>query len=318
MSGKIQKKYIVLIGAAAFLLMVGLAVIAVTQMASKDIEVTINGAAEKYETTSRTVGEFLEEKQIKLDKLDVVSPKKTKWIADGDTIKITKAVPFTVSADGQLKSLKALPKSIAETLESFKIAVGTEDRVTPALSEQLTAGTEIVVNRIIKKKKSVLKTVDYKIETKSDTALPAGTTKVVSEGKKGQVKITYACIYSDGKLIKKKELSRKIVKKPVARIVAKGTKETISGKEYKKKFTVKAYAYSGGGHTALGTAAREGAIAVDPNVIPLGTKVYVEGYGFATAEDTGGDIKGNTIDVYKNSESACNRWGVRYVTIYIL
>ena len=68
----------------------------------------------------------------------------------------------------------------------------------------------------------------------------------------------------------------------------------------------------------MGTAARTGEIAVDPSVIPLGTNVYVEGYGFARAEDTGGNIKGNTIDVYKNSESACLSWGVRNVTIYIL
>lgn len=68
----------------------------------------------------------------------------------------------------------------------------------------------------------------------------------------------------------------------------------------------------------MGTKARVGEIAVDPSVIPLGTKVYVEGYGFARAEDTGGNIKGNTIDVYKSSESACLNWGVRYVTIYIL
>lgn len=86
---------------------------------------------------------------------------------------------------------------------------------------------------------------------------------------------------------------------------------------YKDKFTVKAYAYSGGGHTAMGTRARVGAIAVDPRVISLGTNVYVNGYGFARAEDTGGNIKGRTIDVYKNSSSACYKWGVRYKTIYV-
>lgn len=86
---------------------------------------------------------------------------------------------------------------------------------------------------------------------------------------------------------------------------------------YRKKFTVKAYAYTGGGRTAIGTRARVGEIAVDPRVIPLRSKTYVEGYGYARAEDTGGNIKGKTIDVYKNSESACRQWGVRYKTIYV-
>lgn len=88
------------------------------------------------------------------------------------------------------------------------------------------------------------------------------------------------------------------------------------GFQYKNKFTVKAYAYTGGGTTASGTKARVGAIAVSPSVIPLGTSVYVEGYGFAKAEDTGGNIKGRTIDLYFNSVGACYQWGVRHKTIY--
>ncbi|WP_305146634.1 3D domain-containing protein [Anaerovorax odorimutans] len=89
------------------------------------------------------------------------------------------------------------------------------------------------------------------------------------------------------------------------------------GFSYKKKFVVKAYAYSGGGRTAMGTKARVGAIAVDPKVIPLGTKVYVDGYGHARAEDTGGNIKGKTVDLYMNSSSKCYKWGVKYKTVYV-
>jgi len=66
------------------------------------------------------------------------------------------------------------------------------------------------------------------------------------------------------------------------------------------------------------TPCRVGAIAVDPTVIPLGTKLYVEGYGFATAEDTGSMIKGNTIDVYFDSEAECYAWGIKYPKVYIL
>ena len=59
-------------------------------------------------------------------------------------------------------------------------------------------------------------------------------------------------------------------------------------------------------------------IAVDPNVIPLGSKVYVEGYGYATAADTGGAIKGNKIDVFIPSHEAALDWGRKQVNIQIL
>ena len=67
----------------------------------------------------------------------------------------------------------------------------------------------------------------------------------------------------------------------------------------------------------MGTRARAGEIAVDPRVIPLGSKVYIEGVGARIAEDTGGNIKGNTIDIYMNSVAECRKWGARTVTIYI-
>ena len=78
-----------------------------------------------------------------------------------------------------------------------------------------------------------------------------------------------------------------------------------------------------GTRTASGTTVRRNpsgysTLAVDPRVIPLGTKVYVEGYGYAIAEDTGGAIKGNKIDVYMNTVAECYNWGVRNVNVYIL
>ncbi|MDD5878944.1 MAG: 3D domain-containing protein, partial [Clostridiales bacterium] len=92
-----------------------------------------------------------------------------------------------------------------------------------------------------------------------------------------------------------------------------------SSSSVKKTLKVKAYAYTGGGYTATGTKARYGTLAVDPKVIPYGTKVYIKELDKVfTAEDCGGGIKGNKIDIYMNSESACNKWGVKTITIQIL
>lgn len=90
-----------------------------------------------------------------------------------------------------------------------------------------------------------------------------------------------------------------------------------------KKMKVEATAYSGDGVTATGAKTKrepdgESTIAVDPSVIPLGSKVYVENYGYAIAADTGGAIKGNIIDLFMDSESECIKWGRRKVNLYII
>ena len=86
-----------------------------------------------------------------------------------------------------------------------------------------------------------------------------------------------------------------------------------------KKLKVKAYAYTGGGYTATGTKAKYGTLAVDPKVIPYGTKVYIKELDKVfTAEDCGGGIKGNKIDIYMTSQAACRNWGVRTITLQIL
>ncbi|MCC3670063.1 MULTISPECIES: SH3 domain-containing protein [Terrisporobacter] len=86
-----------------------------------------------------------------------------------------------------------------------------------------------------------------------------------------------------------------------------------------KTLNVKAYAYTGDGITATGTVPKYGTIAVDPSVIPYGTKVYIKELDKVfTAEDTGGAIKGNTIDIFMPTEKNCNDWGIRNITIEIL
>lgn len=92
---------------------------------------------------------------------------------------------------------------------------------------------------------------------------------------------------------------------------------------YSKVLNMQSTAYSGDGVTASGTATKRisggySTIAVDPRVIPLGSTVYVEGYGYAVAEDTGGAIKGNIIDVFFPSEAEAQSWGRRSVTVYII
>ena len=82
--------------------------------------------------------------------------------------------------------------------------------------------------------------------------------------------------------------------------------------------TFEATAYTWTGYrTATGTWPSRGTVAVDPNVIPLGSVLYVEGYGPAVAADTGGDIKGQRVDLYMDTEHECWQWGRRKVEVQI-
>ncbi|MBC5996719.1 hypothetical protein EAI30_06405 [Romboutsia ilealis] len=92
----------------------------------------------------------------------------------------------------------------------------------------------------------------------------------------------------------------------------------VSNIDY-KTMNVTATAYAGDTITSTGTTPKWGTIAVDPSVIPYGTKVYIPEFDkIFIAEDTGSAIKGNKIDIFMDTEEHCNTWGVKKIDIYVL
>ncbi len=166
--------------------------------------------------------------------------------------------------------------------------------------------------------------------------------KVVQEGSDGIKKSEYKELYFDGELISKSLEKETIYKDSVDEIVEKGTKEYVvatsrGGFRYDNEIDMVATAYdlsfeSTGkypgdfeyGITASGTLAKPGTVAVDPSVIPLGTKLYIAStdgspdYGLATALDTGGAIKGYRIDLFMEDGTDALNFGIRQVKVYIL
>ena len=128
-------------------------------------------------------------------------------------------------------------------------------------------------------------------------------------------------VASSGKVVKKKATPKK---------TGKSTKKIPSRSDSNnvvKEFTVSASAFTAScngcsGITKIGINLKNNpnlkVIAVDPRVIKLGTKVFVEGYGYAIAGDTGGAIKGNKIDVFFPTKSEAFKWGRKSVKIKIL
>ena len=115
-------------------------------------------------------------------------------------------------------------------------------------------------------------------------------------------------------------ITKKIMNRIKSQAAKHGSKEPA---KFSRKMTVEATAYTTedpgcGLYTFRGNRLRKGLIAVDPRVIPLGTKLYIPGYGYAVADDTGGAIKGNKIDLGYESRSEAFKFGRRTLTIYVL
>ena len=302
--------------AAAFALLL-FVTFAYTSLVPREVNATINGQNYKVESKAFTIEEFLDEQHIKYCEDDYISRPVSTFIYDGISFKLKHATDFKVTADGKTKKYKTLCRTVGDALKDCKIKVGDADIVTPGLDTEIGDGLEVVIQRVTTSQETVEEDVDFNTIEKDDPSMEEGKSKVETEGSKGRDKVTYEITYIDGVESERKEISRETVTAAVDKVILNGTKISFNGKSYSRKLVVKAYSYTGGGRTAMGTRARVGEIAVDPRVIPLGSKVYIEGVGARIAEDTGGNIKGNTIDIYMNSVAECRKWGARTVTIYI-
>ena len=243
----------------------------------------------------------------------------------GTDVKIYHAVPVTVIYQGkaiQLMSGKPTVKELAQSIHTqgkFKTSIDENVRPTAGMTIKVVAVEEKIVEKIRPLKFETVKIPDDKMEK--------GQTVVESVGVAGSEKATVKEIYEDGVLIDITKITKTEITKPVnqkERVGARDTVETSRGAmRFRETKHMEATAYTdadgpGGGYTAIGMRAKRGVVAVDPNVIPLGTRLYVEGYGFAIAADTGGAIRGNIIDLCMDHNSEAVNFGRQGVKVYIL
>lgn len=302
--------------AAAMIVLLAV-MLAYTTMIPRTVNAVIDGEKTEIVTKEHTIEGFITSEGIKYCEEDFISIPLTGFVYDGMSFEFKHATDFKVTVDGRTIRFKSLAETVDEALEEKGINVRDRDIVTPERGALLEENMEIVVQRVETEKITAREKVPFDTVKKKDKSMAEGDTKVITEGKNGKDKVIYEVTYIDGEEASRKELSRENIKDAVDEVVAVGTQVEYNGKLYSRKLVVKAYSYTGGGTTAMGTKARVGEIAVDPGVIPLGTNVYIPGVGARRAEDTGGNIKGNTIDIYMNTKSECINWGVRYITIYI-
>ncbi|MDA8235773.1 MAG: ubiquitin-like domain-containing protein [Clostridia bacterium] len=288
----------------------------------KSVTVLVDGQVKEIKTFTNTVGEVLKEAQINLAREDVVKPGVKTSLEEGMKISIEKAVIVKVVVDGQVKEVRAPKTTIGEILQRQGVKLGQLDKVSPALTEKTSPGTEIKVIRVVEKLQKFDSQVPFPVERQKDNKITRGIKKLLQQGQPGVRQKVIKITYENGKPVKKEVVSDQVVKKALPQIVAVGTLKVVSrgGSSFSSSrsmvVTSTAYTHTGN-RTATGRKTTRGIVAVDPDVIPLGTRMYVEGYGDAVAADIGSAIKGNKIDVFMETETEAIQWGRRRVTVYI-
>lgn len=295
------------------------------------IVLKIDGKEQEVWTTAKTVSELLMDMDISLSDRDSINVDLDEKLQEGLEIVIDFAFPVIVNDGGEEKEVWTTKISVREFLKKQNIELGDMDRVEPGLDQIVEKDTKIHIVRVDKVVDVVEETIDFAVVSKKDHTLTEGAKKIVQEGKKGRLQKKYEVILENGKEVSRTLISEEVLEEPTDQIVALGTKpkQTVSRGEANsgKEFYVTATAYTAScngcsGVTATGFNLRANpdakVIAVDPSVIPLGSKVYVEGYGYAIAADTGGSVKGKRIDVFFASKADAYRWGKRTVKIKIL
>ncbi|MCM3694202.1 G5 and 3D domain-containing protein [Neobacillus niacini] len=298
---------------------------------AKQVKIVQDNEKKTIWTTAGTVAELLKEQKIVLNEQDEISPKPQETINSKMDIRIKLALHLTLVDGGKEQQVWSTSATVADFLTQQGIKLNEFDRVEPSLSETVKRDGVINVIRVEKVTDVVEEPVHFAVITKKDESLEKGKQVTVKDGRQGLISREYEVILENGKEVSRKLISEQSLREKLDKVVAVGTKEldiqVSRGAETGTEFYVNTTAYTAycngcSGVTATGFDLRNNPnakiIAVDPRVIPLGTKVYVEGYGYAVASDTGGAIKGHKIDVFFPTKAEAFRWGVRKVKIKIL
>lgn len=308
---------------------------------AKDITLSIDDEKEEITTYANTVEDFLEMEGITLDKAAYINVPLDANLENNMHIIIKTPKTYLLTMGNKQHEIVSVHKKVKDILKDLGIELDELDYTKPGLDDEAALGGEIQIFRVKEEIEEIEKVIPHESITKKSNEMDIGVTKVVQEGKDGLKKIKIKKVFENGELISEEIVDEEIVKESIPKITKKGTRNVITSSRgktrYRKVITMVATAYDNSyestgkrpgdkyhGITASGTKARVGAVAVDPRIIPLGTKLYVESldntkdYGFCVAEDTGGAIKGNKIDLFFNTAREVRNFGRRKVKVYIL
>ena len=310
---------------------------------AREVYLYDNGVTTAFRTESSTVGEFLQG-VTRIASADIVLGGAAAPIEPGMVISVKRAFPVTVTSRQKTKVLDMAGGTVEDALDALSIAVRAGDIITPSPETKLMPGMQIEHIAVEVLHETEIVKLPFKKEVKKDATLVKGKTKLKTEGKSGSKEVATRIELRDGAEFSREVVSETVLSKPVNQVMLEGTaappapakkpaplrndtrssnKKGLPKKsQIKKEIVIEATAYTHTGNpTAMGTMPKVGTVAVNPKLIPYGTKLYIEGYGYGVAEDTGGFVYSNdkpAIDLFMETVKECINWGRKSVKVYIL
>jgi 3D (Asp-Asp-Asp) domain-containing protein len=216
---------------------------------------------------------------------------------------------------------------VGTILQALHVRLSPLDLTDPGTKSPVVAGGIIRVIRRQYATERMTEPLRFTTQYRPDPNLFVGDRQELEPGRNGARVVVRRTLLADGQPVATTIVTDRVSQPAEPRIIAYGTQDTVnrgSGVVYfSREINMIATAYWpdpawSNGITALGIPARYGVVAVDPAVIPLGTKLYIPGYGFAIAADTGGAIVGNRIDLCYNTGWQAQDYGVQAVQVFVV
>lgn len=313
----------------------------VTILDANKITISNGGKSQLVHLAKGTVADALEKAGITLADDEISVPAPDSEITKDMEISIYKTKTVSVTADGKTKNVKLALVNVYDALNFAGYEVDDDDILSTSHNEDVENINAVTIKRVTYKTESSKEKIAYDTVKKNSDDVELGETKVKTQGKDGEKIVTREVKYIDGEKTSDKVVAEKTIKKPVDKVVLVGTKGAATNGgagtftdsngatvAYSQVLTGSGTAYTApaGAGTATGVPAYHGGVAVNPNIIPYGSKLYIVStdgsfvYGYATAVDTGGALMAGTaiVDCYYNTYDECVNFGRRDVNVYVL
>jgi 3D (Asp-Asp-Asp) domain-containing protein len=292
------------------------------------------GFSSEMYSTRPTVGAALLALGAGFSEHDRITPSADTPLKGGLHVYVERATPLRLSVGGKAPAdVYTHAKTVADLLAERGVKLAKRDSVEPAPATRLSEGMTVAVTVVGERVEVEEWALPYQTYYRDDPDMLVGEYAETQAGSDGYVHREYDVVYENGVEVSRSLVSAVTVP-PTHQVVAQGTGVPPpapvavagivagpSGGQCARTLTVWATWYTaasaGGGSTATGTTVRKGTVAVDPRVIPLGTSMHIPGYGYGVAEDTGGAVIGNIIDLGYGPNDTKD-WRSRYVDVCIL